>query len=406
MKIALVSPYDYPYPGGVTAHIHHLDEEFTRLGHAVKVIAPSSSDEDVLERENVLKLGSVVRIPSNGSVARITLSLRLSGRVKQILDREQFDVVHLHEPLLPALPLTVLRHSHALNVGTFHAYSGNHIAYFYARPILKHFFGKLEGVTAVSEVARDFVIRHFPAEYAIIPNGIDPERFSHGWAPLPQFADCKRNLLFVGRLEKRKGFKYLLRAFQRVKREEPETRLIVAGAYSDKDRRRYECIIRRQGLRDVVFTGYLSDDELARCYQSAAICCAPSTGSESFGIVLLEAMAAGKALVASNILGYRAVVEHGLEGLLVPPRDDEALAAALLRLLRSESEREAMGRRGQVKAQAYTWPKIARRVLAYYDELHDRRALRRAVDRTGSSPAVGSGRSSMPELVAEQRNVL
>src|SRR3989304_931615 len=220
MKIALVSPYDYPYPGGVTAHIHHLDEEFTRLGHTVKVIAPSSSDEDVLERENVLKVGSVVRIPSNGSVARITLSLRLSGKVKQILEREQFDVVHLHEPLLPALPLTVLRHSHALNVGTFHAYSRNPIAYFYARPILKRFFRKLDGVTAVSEAARDFVLRHFPADYAIFPNGIDPERFSQALAPLPQFADSKRNILFVGRLEKRKGFKYLLRAFQRVKQED------------------------------------------------------------------------------------------------------------------------------------------------------------------------------------------
>lgn len=383
MKIALVSPYDYPYPGGVTAHIHHLEDEYARLGHTVKIIAPSSSDDEVLERENVLKVGSVVRIPSNGSVARITLSLRLSGKVKQILDRERFDVVHLHEPLLPALPLTILRHSRAVNVGTFHAYSGNHIAYFYTRPILKRFFRKLDGLVAVSEAARDFVLPHFPANFTIIPNGIDLARFNSDIVPLPQFQDGKHNILFVGRLEKRKGFKYLLRAFRRVRQEEPKARLIVAGAYSEKDRRRYECIINRQGLQDVVFTGYLPGDQLASCYRGATICCAPSTGGESFGIVLLEAMAAGKAIVASDIVGYRSVVEHGREGLLVPPKDDEALAGAILRLLHNDEERGLMGRAGTAKAQEYSWSKIARRLIAYYGETID---LQAATRRRASRP--------------------
>jgi phosphatidylinositol alpha-mannosyltransferase len=255
----------------------------------------------------------------------------------------------------------------------------------------------LDGVIAVSEAARDFVQRHFPAQYTIIPNGIALERFKADLEPLPEFSDGKLNVLFVGRLEKRKGFKYLLRAFHRVKIEEPQARLIVAGAYSEKDRRRYECIIRRQGLADVEFTGYLSDIDLARCYRSAHVCCAPSTGGESFGIILLEAMAAGKAIVASNIVGYNSVIEHGCEGLLVPPRDDEALAVALISLLRDGERRHLMGERGRLKAVDYSWPKVAVRVLSYYDQLLHIRALRLAADRSSTMPvAVGMSDEDEP----------
>lgn len=396
MKIGLVSSYDYPYPGGVTAHISHLEREFTRLGHEVKIIAPSSSDQRVLAEDGIYKIGSVVPIPANGSVARITLSLRMSSRVKRILRAENFDVLHLHEPLVPGLPLTVLHHSKTVNIGTFHAYWGMNIGYFYANPLLKRFHKKLHGRIAVSPAARRFVSRHLPGEFEVIPNGIDVERFGPQVEPLPEFRDGKLNVLFVGRLDRRKGFKYLLRAFLRVKKELPNTRLLVAGAYNEKSRRRYEEFVAEHKLADVSFLGYLPLDKLAQCYRTADVFCAPSTGGESFGIVLLEAMAAGRAIVASDIEGYRAVVTHGDDGILVPPKNDKALADALIGLLVDPNLREAMGTKGWIKAQDYSWKKISQRVLSYYEKVI---AERQAQLEEG---AVGSSRFARPRRWAHK----
>jgi phosphatidyl-myo-inositol alpha-mannosyltransferase len=367
LKIALVSPYDYPYPGGVTEHIAHLEEQFTRLGHQVKIIAPSStSDEQVSAMGNILKVGGVVNIPANGSVARITLSLRLSGRVKRILRAESFDVVHLHEPLVPALPLTVLYHSQAINIGTFHRFGGTQMMYYYGKPILRRFFNKLDGRIVVSEAAQQFVSRHFNAKYMVIPNGIDVQNFGPHVPPFRDLRDGKTNLLFVGRLEKRKGFSHLLRAYVRVKQQQPNVRLLVVGPYSQKSRMRYEKFLNQHDVGDVYFTGYVSKEDLARHYRTCDIFCAPSTGGESFGIILLEAMASGRPIIASDIDGYRAVLHHEREGLLVPPADDEALAEGILQLVRNPDLARRMGRAGLDEAQQYSWEKVSQRVLAYY----------------------------------------
>lgn len=368
MKIALVSPYDFPYPGGVTAHISHLEEHFTRWGHQVRILAPSSADREELARRGVMVLGKPVSIPANGSIARITLSLRLAGQVKAILNQEQFDVVHLHEPLLPALPLQVLRFSNAVNIGTFHAYRGRHLAYHYGKRILKHWFRKLDGKIAVSLPAMEFVRQYFPGYYNIIPNGIDYERFAGQTDPLPEFSDEKLNLLFVGRLEKRKGVRYLLEAFQVLKGRYPACRLIIVGPVP-RGAERYQEWVKRRGLADVVFTGRVSHEDLPRYYSSAHIFCSPATGQESFGIVLLEAMAAGKPIVATDIEGYRRLVEPEVDGLLVPPKDKKALAKALLDLVEDETRRKEMGEAGRSKARQYTWGAVAGRVLSYYQRL-------------------------------------
>jgi phosphatidyl-myo-inositol alpha-mannosyltransferase len=366
VKIALVSPYDYPYPGGVTEHIAHLEDHFTLQGHEVKIIAPSSADKHTLVRGNVLKVGSVVQIPANGSVARITLSLRLSGQVKRILREEEFDIVHLHEPMTPALPLTVLHHSQSVNIGTFHRYGGTHLMYYYGKPILKRFFNMLDGKIAVSEPARQFVSRHFPGKYIILPNGIDTFRFNDDVQPFEHFRDGKLNILFVGRLEKRKGFSYLLRAFWRVKHEMPNVRLIVVGPFKETGRHRYEAFVEQHGLEDVHFIGYVSKADLARYYKTCDVFCAPSTGGESFGIILLEAMASGKPIVASDIDGYRSVMTDENEGLLVPRQSESHLAEGLLRLLTNRALREEMGQVGRCTATRYSWDRVAGEVLAYY----------------------------------------
>ncbi len=375
MKIALVTPYDYPFPGGVNEHIAALDRVFRQWGHEVWVLAASSRDEDELDH-NVLKVaGGVFPLPSSGSVARISLSPRAYRRVKTILRDKGFDIVHLHEPMMPVLPLVVLRHSHAVNVGTFHAYRENgHPGYEVGRHLLQPFFDRLDGRIAVSEVARDAVWRYFPGDYTIIPNGIDYERFSPEVEPLPIYNDGHPTILFMGRMEKRKGFEYLLEAFGQVRQQVPDAHLLVAGAYSKEDKLPFVLQARRDGIHGIHFLGYVPEHEKPRFFHSCDVFCAPSLGFESFGIVLLEAMAAGRAIVASDIPGYRSVLTSGREGLLVEPGEPQALAQALVTLLRDPSLRARMGAWGQETARGMSWEKVGRRVLDFYNQLLEQKA--------------------------------
>lgn len=370
MKIALVSPYDYAYPGGVTEHISHLNSQFRSMGHEVRILAPSSQSEEELPYDNLYRVGkTIVKVPMNASVARISLSLTLSRQVKEILANERFDVVHLHEPLAPALPITVLRHSRTVNVGTFHTYRRSHFAYLYGKPLLKRYFNRLQGRIAVSAAARELIERYFPSQYHIIPNGIDMQLFQSSLPPYAELDDGMLNVLFVGRLEKRKGLNYLLQALRLVQDNGAHrVRLIVVGAFTEEQRAEYEKRVALLGLSNVIFAGFVSREEKVRYYKSCHVFCAPSTGGESQGIVLLEAMAAGKPVVASSIEGYRGVLEGTGAGVLVPPEDDAALADALVRFLDNESLRLEAGESGLQAAQGYSWEKISAQILSFYEE--------------------------------------
>ncbi len=367
MKIALVSPYDFAYPGGVTNHISSLERHFTRMGHEVKVIAPASRAVTTFG-DRFIPIGKPRPIPTSGSIARITLSLRLASTIKTVLSEEKFDIIHFHEPFMPMLCSAVLRFSNAPNIGTFHACDGKP-GYKFGRPIstimLKRRARKLDGKIAVSKPAMEFASKYVPGYYNIIPNGIDVEHFSPDVSPIEEFCDGKQNILFVGRLERRKGLNYLIKAYQQVKREIPNSRLIVVGP-GTRLRKKYEKWIKRNHLEDVVFVGYASYAELPRYYKTADVFCAPATGRESFGIVLLEAMAVGKPIVATNIDGYASVVTHGEEGWLVPPKDSRGLAQALVSVMSDETLRQQMGASGRLKAVKYSWEHVAQRVLDYY----------------------------------------
>ena len=367
MKIALVSPYDFTWPGGVTGHISQLAQQFTREGHQVKILAPHSPSRNMPEDSNFVPLGRSVPIPSGGSIARLSLSVWLHRRVRSILERERFDVVHLHEPLMPVLPLSVLRCSSSLNVGTFHANYGRFRNYGWSHRFLRYWFNKLDGLVTVSPAAREYVSRFFPGEYRTIPNGIDVDHFSGGAPPVPELDDGKINILFVGRMEKRKGLRYLLEAYGRLKWDFKNIRLVIVGPGNmDKDCHR---VLSERSLADVVVLGSVPYKDLPRLYGSAHICCAPATGRESFGIVLLEAMASGKPVVATNIDGYSWVLKHGEEGLLVPPRDNVSLAEAIGLLIRDPDLRRAMGENGRRTAERYRWETVAREVMDYYLDL-------------------------------------
>jgi phosphatidylinositol alpha-mannosyltransferase len=267
----------------------------------------------------------------------------------------------------------VLRHSTSTNIGTFHAFRNTPLTYFYGKPILRPFFRKLHGRIAVSSAARDFVGEYFPSDYRVIPNGIDFSRFHRRYPPLEQFQDARPTVLFVGRLEKRKGLRFLLRAWPHVLERVPDARLVVVGR--GRPLEGYRRFAARQGWspEDVVFAGYVAAEDLPRYYQACDVFCAPNTGQESFGIVLLEAMAAGAPIVASDIPGYRDVVTDGVHGLLVEPKKSAALADGICRLLTNPELRATMRSAGQMTARAYDWPRVASQVLSYYEEILERR---------------------------------
>ncbi len=370
MKIALVSPYDFSVPGGVVKHIYYLAKHFREMGHDVKVIAPCSR-KDVPLSEYLVKVSSlVVGIPSAGSVARVSVSPLVYRKAKKILEEENFDVVHIHEPFTPMLPVAVLRHSEALNIGTFHAYRPDpHPLLEHSDVLLKRLAKKLDGRIVVSMATRDYISRYLPGDYRIIPNGVELDFFQRMNKPIERFCDGRPNVLFVGRLEKRKGFSFLLDAFKIVRAEIPQARLLVVGAFDDDDKKPFVEYVRRNRIHGVRFIGRVPEEELPRYYHTCDVFCAPSLGYESFGMVLVEAMAAGKPVVASAIPGYTEVVKSGSEGLLVPPGDPQALARAIIHLLNNPQLREWMGEMGKRKAARYSWRQIASEVLEYYHEV-------------------------------------
>ncbi|TME54161.1 MAG: glycosyltransferase family 4 protein [Chloroflexi bacterium] len=362
----------------MTDHVRHLAWQLRRLSHEVRVFAPSSRADVDFDSAEFYRIGTPISVPANDSVARITLSFHLADRVAAIIERERFDVLHFHEPLMPALPITMLRLSSAANVGTFHAFAKSNIGYFYGRPLLEPYLAHLHRGIAVSEPAKAFVHRYFPEfPLEVIPNGIDTSLFHPGHAPIRHLRDDKVNILFVGRLEKRKGLGYLLRGYEFMKPRVPNSRLIVVG--DGPLRGSVESYISRHRLPDVVMAGYVPDSVLPRYYCSADIFCAPATGGESFGIVLLEAMATGLPVVATEIDGYMSVLEPGRDSLTVNPKGWAELGAALVILARDGELRKRMGAYGIEKAQRYSWEEVAGKVLKVYADARLARAQREAV---------------------------
>jgi len=379
MKVGLVSPYDYSHPGGVTEHIRHLGYWLRQLGHEVRTFAPSSRRDAEHEIPEFYRIGRVFPLPGNDSVARITLSFHLARRVSEIMDRERFDVLHFHEPFLPALPLTLLRMARAPHVATFHAFAKSNLGYYYGRPILKGYLKHLDAAIAVSPPARAFVRHYFPRlEMRVIPNGVDTERFRPGHTPIHHLRDGCVNVLFVGRLEKRKGLSDLLRAYRYLHERVPRTRLIIAG--DGPLRGMVEGFVSSQRLENVVLAGYVPDQVLPRFHASADIFCAPATGRESFGIVLLEAMAAGLPVVATEIPGYLSVLEAGVDSLTVQPKRPVELGAALTVLARDRLLRRRLGDAGLAKAQRYAWQTVTARLIEVYQEVRQARAASKEVE--------------------------
>jgi len=372
VKIGLVSPYVYPLPGGVTQHVGYLYENLRLRGHDVRILTSSHGLQRASEGD-VIRIGKGFSMPVNGSVGTITLSPRFVSQVRDMLEREQFDVLHFHEPFVPFLSPIILRLSTSVNIATFHAYGGFSPSYEFGKRVMGGYAERLHGRIAVSAAAKYFIDRYFPGEYKIIPNGVDVARFQRA-VPVARWKDGHQNLLFVGRHEPRKGLIELLKAYRILRKTGCDCRLLVVGQGPlTREARRY---VATRRLGGVEFLGRVSDDEKAQLYRTADVYVSPATGGESFGIVLLEAMAAGTAIVASDIHGYKGVVRRYREALLVPPREPKAIAGAIARLLGDDDLRESMAVAGRERAEEFSWPRVTAKVDDFYGVVIRRLAAR------------------------------
>ena len=366
LRIGIVSQAYHPAVGGVTEHVDATVRVLRDRGHEVTVIT-SRFGRNGHDEAGVLRIGRNVIIPYNGAENNMTVGMGLPRRLAAIFERGRFDVIHVHCPLSPVLPLLTLRLARCPVVGTFHSSVSSDIPFWiFHRPLLP-LYRRIDQILAVSETARRCVERYFPGPLEIVPNGVDHGRFRTGLARLERYDDDVPNILFVGRFDPRKGIPDLMQACAMLAREGLPFRLILVG--DGQLRGQVERLAGGALAGRVHFEGRVGHERLPRFYASADIFCSPARDGESFGLVLLEAMASGVPIVATDLAGYRTVLTSGKEGLMAPPRDPAALAAALRRLLTDPALRDSMGARGIETAHSFGWERIVDRLETIYHTL-------------------------------------
>jgi phosphatidylinositol alpha-mannosyltransferase len=358
----MVCPYTWDVPGGVQEHIKELTEALIGLGHEVSVISPA--DDDTPLPSYVVPAGRAVPVPYNGSVARLAFGFLSAARVRRWVKEGGFDVLHVHEPAAPSLSLLACWVADGPIVATFHTANPRSRALHAAYLALQTALEKISGRIAVSEAARTTLVEHMGGDAVLIPNGVTISRYEKA-DPLPGWPGEGGVLGFLGRMdEPRKGLDVLLGAFEVLAGERPGLRLLVAGPGDlDDVRSRVPGVLRDR----LILLGQVNQEDKARFYHSVDVFCAPNTGGESFGVVLIEAMAAGAPIVASDLDAFRLVLRGGRAGELFPSGDPAALAAAAGRLLDDPVLRQRLSAAATDAVRAYDWPMVARDVVKVYE---------------------------------------
>ncbi|MBO0823392.1 MAG: glycosyltransferase family 4 protein [Actinobacteria bacterium] len=362
MRIGMVCPYTWEVPGGVREHVSGLAEALLDLGHHVSVIAPA--DDDAILPPYVVPAGRAVPVPYNGSVARLSFGFLSASRVRRWLKDGYFDVLHVHEPAAPSLSLLACWVADGPIVATMHAAMPRSRALHAAGPILSSALEKITGRIAVAEAARSTLVEHIGGDAVLIPNGVNVQRYLKA-EPLPGFPGTGGTLGFLGRMdEPRKGLDILLAAFSLLAAERPDVRLLIAGRGDHYDVLSQVPIPYR---KRVVLLGQVSDEDRVRMLHSVDVFCAPNTGGESFGYVLVEAMASGAPIVASDIDAFRQVLLGGKAGELFQVGNPVALAAAAGRLLDNPARGASLAAAATAAVREFDWSVIARDVLRVYE---------------------------------------
>ena len=368
MRVGLVCPYTWDVPGGVQAHVRDLAVALQGLGHGVSVLAPVD-DPDAADLEPwVVPAGRAVPVPYNGSIARLCFGPLSSARTRRWLRAGRFDVLHVHEPTVPSVSMLALWSARGPIVVTFHTATERSRALQVFGTALQPGLEKAHGRIAVSPAARRVITDHLGGDAVVVPNGVDVARFT-GARPLPRPARLRGRptVGFLGRIdEPRKGLAVLLEALPELARRVPDVHLLVAGP---GDTGAVRAAV-PPALRDrVELLGRVSEADKPRLFATGDVYCAPNTHGESFGIVLLEAMAAGTPVVASDLPAFRRVLDDGRAGVLFGVRDARGLAVALADLLRDPGRRAALRTTGCAVVQAYDWSQVTRSVVEVYESV-------------------------------------
>ena len=360
MRIGICAPYDLSASGGVNTYIRGQAAALRRLGHDVCVFGASSAPLAGGE----VSLGSSLSIVIGNTETGFGVDPRSYWTAKRLLRERRFDVVHMHEPLMPLPSWFVLLHADVPVVATFHTYrTQGHRWYPMFRGFFERMMTRVSVRLAVSDAARRTVSAHFPGDYEIVPNAIDVDRFAAP-APRPAVMPADRpSVLYVGRMEPRKGVDSLVRAMRIVQARVPGAQLVIVGGGPDRDVT--QSLARELDVR-AIFAGRVADEELPGYYQAADVVCSPALGDESFGITLLEAMAAGRPIVASDIAGYAELLGPAGSARLTRVGDADSIAEEICAVLTDSSLARTMGARGAAAAGQYDWGMIAKRLEAIY----------------------------------------
>src|SRR3954454_11107157 len=373
VRVGLVSPYSYTYPGGVGRHVEALADELMSQGHDVRLMAPYDPDDRharIAHRgarperrpvpEHLISLGRTIGLPANGAVSNLAITPFAVSVLGRELRHGGYDVVHVHEPNAPFVSWFATETARVPLVGTFHAYSTSRFVNRFTASFLgaRRLYNRMQVRIAVSEAARWTAERFYGGRYRLIPNGVDLTQAPDD----PVAASEQLRLLFVGRADARKGLPILLRSFEALRAAGVDASLKVVGATPEEVE---PYLLDDEGIE---IAGRVSEPEKWRLLHEADLLCAPSLGGESFGMVLTEAFAAGTPVVASDIAGYRDVVRGGTDGLLVPAGDEVALGEGLHELALERERREQMVTAARERAERFAWPHVTQELFGAYED--------------------------------------
>ncbi len=364
MRIGIVCPYSWDIPGGVSAHVADLAEALIRMGHHVSVLAPAEFDE--LLPDYVVSTGKPRAVKYNGSVARLSFGPIAARKVSKWIEDGEFDVLHVHEPLAPSLSVLACWAAKGPIVATWHSSMDKSRMMLTLSKLAQTAMEKVSARIAVSEAARTTLIKHVGGDAVVIPNGVDTSTFTNA-KPMFGWPGANQSLVFLGRGdEPRKGLSVLVEAYPEIRRQHPNVRLLIAGPGEPADTLKK---LSREDRASVTVLGMVAPQDKASVLASGTIYVAPNTGGESFGIVLLEAMASGTPVVASDLEAFKRVLDNGKAGITFENENSQDLATVVSNLLSDSVRRTELSAQGKLRAAEFDWSVVAERIVDVYESI-------------------------------------